>query len=112
MKTNGTDRPIPKPLSFYAQGTQIWNFTLKQRLAILFGHRLLVNANFWSQHNPGSMSPILQLALTPYSELVPALADKAKLIPVAAIVPVLDEKLEIALDRFRENAAKLKAGAN
>ncbi len=110
MKINGTDKPLPKKLAFYADGTQLVRLTFAQRLRVLFGFRIVINISIRSQHNPGAFAPEIQVALTKYHELVAAMADKESMIPVGAVVPVLDETLELAVDRLKEQAAK--AGNN
>lgn len=110
MKSNGTDRPLPKPLLHESDGTQIVAFGWTERLRILFGFRLLVQVAIRSQNNPGAFSPGIQLALTPHKKLVPACEDSAAMVKVFCGVPENDEMLEIKIDRLRESRAKV--GAN
>lgn len=112
MKTNGTDRPIAKPLAFYADGTQIVHLSFWQRLKLLvFGYRLLVQVSIKSQHNPGTYSPGIQLAFTPHTKLVEACEDSASMIPLWCGAPEKDDVLDLQIERLREMRAAEAATA-
>lgn len=112
MKTNGTDRPLPKRLDFEADGSQIIAFKFWDRVKILFGFRVIINASFRSEFRPGAMKPLFIVCITPRSELVPALADSKSIRIVSTVSPASDEVLQIQVDRLREQNAKLRADKN
>lgn len=112
MKSNGTDRPLPKKLPFYNEGAQIFRLGFRQRLRVLFGYNVIVQVLVNSQHNPGCFAPELLIALTPQTKLVEAIADTANMVPVAKAAPEMTEKLEIAVDRLLEKRAGVGAGKN
>lgn len=106
MKTNGTDRPIQKRLDFEADGSQIIAFKFWDRIKILFGFRVIINASFRSEFRPGAMKPLFIVCITPNRDLVAALADSKSIRTVAISSPVLDDLLQVQVERLREQTAK------